>query len=1052
MKNSIRILHLSDIHYDNGNVAEYEKSVINPLLADLKVINDGYNIDLICITGDLINRGNAGFENSDDAYSAFNQRVLSPVIDGLKINNDMVFFVPGNHDVQREKDSKYIESGLKGTLNESDSVTDFIKLHTNDNYEGIERCRSFKNFERCFYIDSKLDKIQTPFQSSYIRNVSGLNIGIVCLNSSWRSYDNNDDGNLIIGMPQLSDSLIHLKDCDFRILLSHHYTDSLCKFEQQSIDEKITESFNIALLGHRHSPQTWCKSILRGTLFTTVGRGNWFGNVDSSDSEYINGYSIIDYDIDNYTITQTPRIYSKKRNEYVSDTLIAGDSGVLIHKISDTCTNISTLHNICRNICNSFIQQIDQDLIIYGTDTNAPSTISGIFVQPNLVGKQEEDPDKDENLLIDDIASNWKNYAIIGVKETGKTILLDRLVQYYLEKINELKIIPVHIKYEEYHHARFETAISIFSGVPIKDVGDFLNDNKVVLLIDNLKFDKNDSFKTEQLLQLLNKYKKLRIIVTMLTESEGTIPLDFVSSKIYELCKVVHIKYFRYKQISELTTKWHSNSNVVKEYDEIDKIVNLLMSLQLPRTPLSISMFLWILEKQEEYQPINQAIMLENFIEKMFKKHSKEEEFFRDFDYRNKEKLISAIALEMFNSDRPDYSLKLSYVFDLASLHLRKRKFDFDSELIIRQLIDIGLLVKYVEESEPYLRFRFNCFFQYFLMKNMESKEFLEYALKEENYLSFRDEISLFTGIKRDRTDILKICIDRMNELFKPLLNDINKLDNSFDSFFEVQISYAEQMNRGFIDSVIDKKTDNKKQIEDLKDQMLETTKPCDTVQRKNFTLSLFQQLERSWTLVSNILRNTEETDEDNLKYQSFVSILKSSIAFTCLYKYLFVENLRKKGDELTNEERDDSKFMLQFLPVLQQYWLTDVLVTPKLNLVFKEHIDKILNDKTISQIEKFTTVFLYADGNGKNYIEEIKHMIGKLKGRYIYDMYLFKLVSFYYLRSKTKSTDIEYENMIADLIVMANNYSPHNKSSIMQSYRKKRVKYVSTKQANLEF
>ena len=128
----------------------------------------------------------------------------------------------------------------------------------------------------------------------------------------------------------------------------------------------------------------------------------------------------------------------------------------------------------------------------------------------------------------------------------------------------------------------------------------------------------------------------MKIICTSIQISEGQIPLNFFDNILFSKLHILNIKYFKSKQIRELTEKWFSKIDLPNKKEKIEKIINLLKVFELPRTPLSISMFLWILETQEDYQPINQAVMLENFIEKMFKKHSKTEVYFSDFDYKNK--------------------------------------------------------------------------------------------------------------------------------------------------------------------------------------------------------------------------------------------------------------------------------------------------------------------------------------------------------------------------------------------------------------------------------
>jgi predicted MPP superfamily phosphohydrolase len=1052
---SIRILHLSDIHYEKGVKNRFKDTIVDPLIKELEKINSDKKINLILITGDLINKGNAGYDSTETAFDNFNNDFIEPIIKKIGIDKKCIFFVPGNHDVNISLDNKYIDTGLEKALINEREVDSFLETCLSGKIDGIDRILPFHNFEKHFYLNSIHENKTSLFCSTYELYINSIRIGISCVNSVWRYY--GKDENLIIGKNQLKDSLSKIINCDLKIFLSHYYKDALCDFEKHLIDDFVTENYDMALLGHDHRLESFIRSYSNTSLFITSGKGNWMQNVETHDIEYINGFSIIDYNTSLGNISFSPKIYSLKRNEYVSDTIIAGNSGTIIYDVTKNCSDTKRLHKIVTHIRETFMEDVNQDLITYGTDTTAPCTLNQIFVDPNLIYRKGDTVEDEEIVTIKEICNKKKNYAIIGVKEVGKTILLDKLVSYYIENINELRTIPVCIKYEDYTHSRFETAISRFTGIQIREIDDLLINEKIVLLIDNLKFTKNDKYKINALIDLCTKYENISIVITINTNINENIPLDFVNSSLYDLCKILYLKYFKTKQISALTEKWFISNLEPDKKEKQNKIINLLTALKLPRTPLAISMFLWILEKQEEYQPTNQSTMLENFIEKLFKKYSKTEALFKEFDYKNKESLLTVIAKKMLESKRENYSLSKAEILTICSDHLNKRRFSYDPEEIISQFVDVGLLVKFVDESVPYMRFRFNCFFQYFLMKNMDDKDFLEHILKEENYLSFYDEIILFTGIKRNRTDILTLLAERMNMLYKNIYDSIAKMPNKFDSFFEVELTYTEQLDRGFIDHISDTKEETKRSIDILTDQMLETVKPNENVQRKEFNLTNYQRIELCWQLVANVLRNTEETEIDGLKYNTYKDILTSSFCFLCLYKFLFVEFLRKKDGKLNKEERTDAELTLQFLPLLHELLIGEVLSSAKLTLVYKEHIDNIINDKSKTQLEKFTAIFLYSDIHGSRYKDYIKDFISQIKGsqikgKYIYDMTLFKLLTYYYLRSDSHNLDREYENIIADLIVSVKKYPKNVKSEIISSYKKKKRKFISENQGLLSF
>ena len=99
----MNILHITDFHLDNiekGEVLrkDFYDEYINILLEEMNKNND-QNIDIIAITGDLVEKGN--FNNFDHAVE-----IISYLSKQLKVSEQKIFICPGNHDVDRKKDKK----------------------------------------------------------------------------------------------------------------------------------------------------------------------------------------------------------------------------------------------------------------------------------------------------------------------------------------------------------------------------------------------------------------------------------------------------------------------------------------------------------------------------------------------------------------------------------------------------------------------------------------------------------------------------------------------------------------------------------------------------------------------------------------------------------------------------------------------------------------------------------------------------------------------------------------------------------------------------------
>ena len=82
----------------------------------------------------------------------------------------------------------------------------------------------------------------------------------------------------------------------------------------------------------------------------------------------------------------------------------------------------------------------------------------------------------------------------------------------------------------------------------------------------------------------------------------------------------LELKQFKAKQIKTLIQKWFPNSPQYETPKKMNTLINAFMSLNLPRTPFAVSMFLWIIERQQTYRPQNNATLIEKFIEEILDK------------------------------------------------------------------------------------------------------------------------------------------------------------------------------------------------------------------------------------------------------------------------------------------------------------------------------------------------------------------------------------------------------------------------------------------------
>lgn len=299
---SLRIVHLSDLHVNKAYESNYQKYVLSPLLQCLSVENTKKKIDLICITGDLIDKGGYGYSSIVDAFTYFDTFFLNQLIKTIGIKKENIIICPGNHDIDRKKDSLPDESLIINNTKDSSQLKQTISAIISGNKTGVHRVDDFKNFETSFY-SSITDSNISFFESLHHRIVNNVSVSLLSLNSIWRCYAPQDK--LIIGSQQLSNSISKIKKRDINILLSHYDLENEIEYEKKDTQTLASDYFQIQLFGHTHSGKTAKVSLLNGcTYISSVARSLCPDNISSQNIDFQNGFSILDY-------------YSEKNEKYI---------------------------------------------------------------------------------------------------------------------------------------------------------------------------------------------------------------------------------------------------------------------------------------------------------------------------------------------------------------------------------------------------------------------------------------------------------------------------------------------------------------------------------------------------------------------------------------------------------------------------------------------------------------------------------------------------------------------------------------------------------------
>jgi len=1046
----IRILHLSDFHIKDDDLFKVERKTIDPLLEDLNKYQEEKKIDFIVCSGDMINAGGQSFDTIKQAYHIFKESIASKILDTTDLPPSKMIFTCGNHDIKRDLDSTYVEKGIFNTLDVPENVNDYL---AESEVEGSERINPYNEFIKDFYSDFIEDEIKyNRFTQAFRFEVDNLNIGFASLNSSWRCYDSSlDSGRLLIGEEQLNFALKQLDDCDIKIAVTHHPLSHLKGFDRDIVKPILFREFNLLLMGHDHEAKSETTHSLSHGLFYSHAPGVMEYNTNNDSRRYSNGYRIIDYDPIKSKVTSHSRRYNGRENRFDPNTDDGNESGQYTYDLptSRELEKLQRQEELGDTIQDLHLEKFNSQLLSYNTDSIAPKNLSDLYVTPNLV-KRERGKGEDEydqlDFTVNDIITNEENYLITGIRESGKTCLLNSIVKEITDEVIFHDKIPIKIDFDVLNKRRIKSEVNDFTKVGMSNVSKLCEDHNILLLIDNFKTGESSKHALNKLKKFVNEYDSIRIIATAEVENQEEVPLGVLEHSKDFGFKIISLKNFKTKQIRSLVKKWFRESETINTPDKVDNVVELFKSLSLPRTPLAISILLWIIEKQEDYKPTNESTMLQNFVERVFKKHSESEIYSSKFDHENKTRILSSLSVKMLEADDNNYRIKYSKALLFFEKYLEERRFSFNAQNILDYFIEVGILIK----DESYIRFRFQCFFEYFLMVQMSNvDDFKEEVLKEENYLQFTNEIKYFAGIERDQAELLQILLERLSNEFSSVKDELLSQVDSIDEYFHLENSLLDHIDESTFLNEIESNKPTEDDLDQINDKELEMSNPDSGIKKKEIPENLVSRLGKLLNLTAHVLKSSEEITEPGLKLQAYKKVIDAAVHYTILYQFELKRFLEDNSENLPADLQSAISFIANYTPTILQLSLYSNVGTEKLTSVFEEHIEDILEGKDISSLEKFFSVFVYAENRGVGYPKKIERLLDTVNEKYIYDNALLKLISYLYLRSDSKNYEQKFLNLIAELIVKSKGLPKHKKGEIINDYKTKKLLSENTEGEN---
>ncbi len=1011
----LRILHLTDFHLNNKTLRDWSDYYQECFFLKLNELHKERKIDLIVFTGDLIDKGGKDFGKPSDAFNKFEEFIIKPIIEKLKIDISQFIICPGNHDIDRNADDEIDEFGLKSILATSNKIISFIENAEKDGtYNRIKRIKEYKEFEFKLYEKISNEKKQSIFTFSAKLKIGDKMIGVSSINSSWRCYGNDDFGNIIIGENQLNNNFKFIEDCDIKIALIHHQLDWIIDAEKKTITSHAYKDYDLILSGHVHEGTSRMTTGLTGSCFHNVSPSG-LNNIRTDSNDFSNGFTIIDYD---NKITCTYLKYNHLQRKFVHNTDIE-DTGIKTFDLplSDSKVNIQNYREAIENIIEDHYKEMNDHFITGKKNENEVSVKSAFICPPIDDGNNFYEDNEIREISFSEIIKSTENILFLGHQESGKKSLLYRIVVEFLDEYDIYNKIPVFIDFNDIKNKEFVTIIKEYTRSSTDRVKEILEKGKFIILIDNLSYNENKNVNTRiaRLHDFYRKYPLNRIVATYNLEENIILPPE-----ITRHCKIPfsyrYIRGLKTKEIKQIIKQWRPIEDPKKSEENLEKLVKTFASYHLPNNALSVHLYLWCQENSNE-KPINQAVLMEIYVDLVLEKLSKDNIYRKNFDAKNKIQLIAMIAEKMARKEDNNYTLSSTEFYSIISEYIKdKVGFTFEEEVIINYLFDRRIFTK---NSNSEIQFSQVCFLHFFLAKRMQDNlAFKKFVLDESRYFNYAKVLDYFTGLVRSDLETFNLIYSRFKQVFKPMefiLESINP-----DEYFNVSITKKSANNEPLARSIeIARIKENRPTDQNIEKQLDEQLQKISKYKNERNERKRID-FDRMMLIMCNVLRNSEGIEDLNLKKEAYDEIIKHNITYSILYTQLLIRYvIQHKTLPPSIPPNLSLEYLLQNFPYYIQQSLNSHLGTQKLERVVLNKLQKdkkgLVNKR--SEIETYLSVTLFSDIEGANFDKHLKYLVKSSKTVPVQNYLLYKLTDYLYKRSEEGSdNEALYLDLISDL------------------------------------
>ncbi|MAO17367.1 metallophosphoesterase [Muricauda ruestringensis] len=959
----MKILHLTDYHFAKSGPKSIQKQK-DLVLALLKAIKD-LEFDFIIFSGDLVHTGSESiwFREAFDS-------LIKPILELKQKSISDVFFCQGNHDVDRTKIREPFIKYLDEEITTEDDLNDFSDYSKNDFTDTLESSKNY--FDFISGLNFPKEDYLSEMYTVHKRSVNGLKLGIVSINTSWRSTG-NDENKLLFPTKFIYESIEKIEGVDRKILVHHHPLSFLESNNQYVIEDIIHNKFDLTFFGHIH------KSI---TSLDYTPKTGLIKIISPASLKYHQGgeigFSLINFDFDESRFMVDTLLYDERNNFFYKS------PNQIWYEIPED--EITKKQNSFRRTLRKVLRkekELAQDLFVSFSEKN--KSFIDVFVSPILKKHNfGESKSKLKSYNLDDIIKDDNSYLIFGDDKCGKTSLLKKIQIELLENYEYLQSIPFFVDFRVTQFIgtkeEFEKKFRNYYDLNTNTTRELLGSKNLILLLDN--FDLTNQTHENFVRYLIDNYPLSKIVGTsekgteFLIKSPGLDGNEFIPLKFENLRK---------KQVRALTKKW-TPLDTHKTEEVVTKISSIFKQLSIPFNFWTVSLFLWVFKKSGEKSIQNNVGLVNLYIESLLERENLIKSN-ANFDYDKYLKLLSHLAYHLLvNYHKSTYSAPeleiLNFIGDYLRQNPRNKKV---SPVDVWEYLKERGIFKKVDDDN--YSFRLNGVFEYFLGYHMKvDPKFKEHVLESDQlYITFKNEFEIYAGLSRSDEAFLDAIFEKSKVIFESLNTEFDTL--SLDKSLNVRARILPNYERKMME--LSRKTrsltfEELDELDELANELDIDTQTIEGVKQKQ-AIELNQEdigvLDNALFILGRVFRNIDEINSEKKVKDIFNYYIKS----VCQWGLRIIDT-SKAIDFQTKVETEDE---IDLLYDLTQKIIPYVVQTSASNHILHRNLEGIILDRIEllkkdhfgkeNQFELFVLLFMLVDlnikGNNK-FIKEASELI----------------------------------------------------------------------------